>query len=214
MGECFFWYQPTRVVPDQRPLNGCVYVCVYIPGGPKKRLELSHGVMQQSRLSESAEKHVCNERTSSNMSMNFHLKRFSISRDTREIVLHVIKQCLQAFCQHRNWFSKLMVSAGVSWNGKNNFFIDPQKTKVDQKIYVDFLKTSLMPECRRLYPDNDYVFLQDSAPPHRAKATQNFLRDNTPDFINSQEWTPHARFESARVLSLGYLARTCRRRNA
>ena len=26
-GECFFWYRPTRVVPDQRPLNGCV--CVF-----------------------------------------------------------------------------------------------------------------------------------------------------------------------------------------
>ena len=28
VGECFFWYQPTRVVPDHRPLNGCVCVCV------------------------------------------------------------------------------------------------------------------------------------------------------------------------------------------
>jgi len=37
-----------------------------------------------------------NEQTSSNMSTNFHLKRFHISRDTSEIVLHVIKQCLQA----------------------------------------------------------------------------------------------------------------------
>jgi len=27
-GECFFWYRPTRVVPDKRPLNGCVCVCV------------------------------------------------------------------------------------------------------------------------------------------------------------------------------------------
>ena len=24
VGECFFWYRPTRVVPYQRPLNGCV----------------------------------------------------------------------------------------------------------------------------------------------------------------------------------------------
>ena len=24
VGECFFWYRPTRVVPDKRPLNGCV----------------------------------------------------------------------------------------------------------------------------------------------------------------------------------------------
>ena len=33
---------------------------------------------------------------------------------------------------------------------------------------------------------------QDSASSHRAKATQNFLRDNTPDFITSQEWSPHS----------------------
>jgi len=29
VGECFFWYWPTRVVPDQRPLNRLVCVCVY-----------------------------------------------------------------------------------------------------------------------------------------------------------------------------------------
>ena len=86
-----------------------------------------------------------------------------------------------------------MVSAGVSWNWKTEiFFIDPQKTKVNQKTYIDFLKTSLLPECRCLYPDNNFVFMQDSAPSHRAKATQNFLRDNTPDFSSSQKWTSHS----------------------
>jgi len=25
---CFFWFQPTRVVPDKGPLNGCVCVCI------------------------------------------------------------------------------------------------------------------------------------------------------------------------------------------
>ena len=34
--------------------------------------------------------------------------------------------------------------------------------------------------------------MQDSVPSHRAKAAQNFLRDYTPDFISSQEWTPHS----------------------
>jgi len=53
--------------------------------------------MQQSSRYESAEKHVCNEQTSSNMSRNSRLKKnFRISRDTNKIVLHVIKQCLQA----------------------------------------------------------------------------------------------------------------------
>ena len=28
MGECFFCYRPTWVVPDKRPLNGCVCACV------------------------------------------------------------------------------------------------------------------------------------------------------------------------------------------
>ena len=33
MGECFLWYRPTRVVPDQRPLNGrccCCYSCILL----------------------------------------------------------------------------------------------------------------------------------------------------------------------------------------
>jgi len=30
VGECFFWYRPTRVVPNQRPLNGCLCVCSYL----------------------------------------------------------------------------------------------------------------------------------------------------------------------------------------
>ena len=30
MGECFFWYRPTRVVTDKRPLNDCVCVCVCV----------------------------------------------------------------------------------------------------------------------------------------------------------------------------------------
>jgi len=34
--------------------------------------------------------------------------------------------------------------------------------------------------------------MQDSAPSHCAKATQNFLRDKTANFISSQEWTPHS----------------------
>jgi len=66
-----------------------------------------------------------------------------------------------------------MVSAGVSWNGKTEIFFSStlKKTKVNQKTYIDFLKTSLLPECHRLYPDNDFVFLQDSAPSQSAKAS-------------------------------------------
>ena len=68
----------------------------------------------------------------------------------------------------RSHFSKkLVVSVGVSWNTKTNvFFINPQKTKVDQNCYTDLLKTSLLPECHRLYPSNDFEFLQDKVLRH------------------------------------------------
>ena len=55
--------------------------------------------------------------------------------------------------------------------------------------------------------------MQDNAPSHRAKATQNFLRDNTPDFISSQEWTPHSP-DLNPLDTLEYLARTCLRKKA
>ena len=41
---------------------------------------------------------------------------------------------------------------------------------------------------QRLLNINDLVFTQDSAPSHRAKATQQFLQQNTPDFIAADEW--------------------------
>ena len=117
--EASFFLSAQRISAQRRVC--VVKATIEIPGGPKKRPELSYGIMQHSRWNESAENHACNEQTSSNMSMNFHIKHFHISRDTSEIVLHVIKQCLQAFYHHRNRFSKLMVSAGVvEW--KNRFF--------------------------------------------------------------------------------------------
>jgi len=72
--------------------------------------------MQQSKWNESAEKHVCNEQTSSNMSMNFHLKRFHISRDTSKIVLHVIKQWLILHSAHSN-LESLMLSTNAGMTG-------------------------------------------------------------------------------------------------
>src|SRR6218665_1856725 len=54
---------------------------------------------------------------------------------------------------------KIMVSAGVSMHGKTCIiFIDPQRTKVNGEYYVSLLRDKLIPECRRLYPDDNYIF--------------------------------------------------------
>jgi len=36
------------------------------------------------------------------------------------------------------------------------------------------------------------VFIQDSAPSHRVKATQDFLQNVVPDFISAEVWAPRS----------------------
>ena len=48
MGECSFWYWPTRVVPDQRPLNGrCCCCCIYMVSNGCLSLYLNIAGLQQ-----------------------------------------------------------------------------------------------------------------------------------------------------------------------
>jgi len=98
---------------------------------------------------------------------------------------------------------KLMISVAVSWNRKTNIvFINPQKTKVDQNCYIDLLKTSLLPECRGHWLCRGqwlWIPARECSGSHRAKVTQQFLRQNTPYFIAADEWVSYP-------LDLGYHA--------
>jgi len=81
-------------------------------------------------------------------------------------------------------FSKrLMVNVGVSWSGKTDvFFIDPLKKSWPELLHwsvKDFLTAWMS-------LGNDFQFLQDSVPSHRAKVTQQFLWQNTPDCRTSK----------------------------
>ena len=88
---------------------------------------------------------------------------------------------------------KVMVSAGVSWKGKTRIhFIDTEHTKVNSKSYKNLLEIGLLPYCRRLYPNGDWVFQQDGAPAHTSKTTQEYLDGATPDFIRKDEWPPQS----------------------
>jgi len=48
VGESFFKYQPTRVVSDKGPLNGCVCVCVCITVTPLTVVIISTALFQSS----------------------------------------------------------------------------------------------------------------------------------------------------------------------
>ena len=86
-----------------------------------------------------------------------------------------------------------MVSAGVSMRGKTMIhFIDTSKTKVNSECYIKLLDDNLLPDCRTLYPDNDFIFQQDGTPSHTSRITQEHLDANTPEFIGKDDWTPQS----------------------
>ena len=88
---------------------------------------------------------------------------------------------------------KVMVSAGVSMGGKTRIhFIDTSKTKVNSECYIKQLDDNLLPDCRTLYPDNDFIFQQDGAPSHSSRITQEHLDAITPEFIGKDDWPPQS----------------------
>ena len=50
------------------------------------------------------------------------------------------------------------------------------------------MKAKLLPHAKALYGDSYFCFQQDSAPSHKAKATQQWLEENLPDFLTPSDW--------------------------
>ena len=76
-----------------------------------------------------------------------------------------------------------MVLGIVSSDGKTcpPIFI-PTGLKVNTDVYIDLLKTKLLPWLRRNYPEGNYVFQQDGAPAHTSKRTQEWLATHLSGF--------------------------------
>ena len=66
------------------------------------------------------------------------------------------------------------------------------KTKGNSESYIKLLDDGLLPDCRRLYPENDFIFQQDVAPSHTSNTTQTHLEQVVPHFIKKDEWPPQS----------------------
>ena len=60
--------------------------------------------------------------------------------------------------------------------------------KVNSESYIKLLDEGHLPDCRRLYPNEDYVFKQDGATLHTVRATHSYLEDSTTSFIKKDQW--------------------------
>lgn len=85
--------------------------------------------------------------------------------------------------------ASVMVWWGVSYEGATELHFVQQGVKVRAQNYqTDVLEGVVKPLSKTLFKNKDWIFQQDSAPSHKAKTTQKWLKDNLPGFISTEEW--------------------------
>ena len=89
-----------------------------------------------------------------------------------------------------------MISAGLSWNDVTKpFYMEPNKAKVNAQYYTNYILKRLIPAWLKMYPDNDYYFMQDGASSYTSKLCQNFLQTILHcRYVNKNEWPPKSTY--------------------
>ena len=62
--------------------------------------------------------------------------------------------------------------------------------KVNTKVYLDVLKSVVIPWCNQVASGRPWVWQQDSALAHKSKETQGWLQKKCYDFIPFSHWPP------------------------
>lgn len=84
--------------------------------------------------------------------------------------------------------TSVMVWWGVSYEGVTDIHFCETGVKTSAKVYVKMLEDVVAPLNNTLFKGDHWIFQQDSAPAHKSRLAQNWLRDNVPDFIAHLDW--------------------------
>jgi len=85
---------------------------------------------------------------------------------------------------------KLTVWACIGKKGKSEMHILKPGEIIDQFKYLDILNETLLPLVNLLFPDGNYYFYQDNAPPHIAKSVKDWMEMFAPNAINAPPNSP------------------------
>jgi len=98
-----------------------------------------------------------------------------------------------AIVEHRQNPAAVMVWGGICATGKTPLVFVDQGVKINQEVYRrDILEAVVQPWAQQHFGNVNWTFQQDSAPAHKAVATQEWCRTHFPDFISSAEWPPYS----------------------
>lgn len=110
-------------------------------------------------------------------------------------VQYISRQENRSQCEHYTKESHpkgIMVWAGISANGKTSIRFVKPGAKINSDYYQkSILGPFLRRDVKRLYPDGNYLFHQDSAPSHRSKSTCDYLKKHKVPFIRPDQWMPN-----------------------
>ena len=126
----------------------------------------------------------------------FFLMRSFSNSTSREI--HKMTECIpqrkgeistERMVVKRKTFPKnVMISVGVSKLGRTSVFFVELGVKINGHSYRNELLARMLPEMNNLCRA-DYIFLQDGARFHTAKATLEYLNENCPAYVKPDHWT-------------------------
>jgi len=84
-----------------------------------------------------------------------------------------------------------LVTVGIQCGVKGRLHFVAEKAKINADYYVTNLLPKLIKDCQSLAKDN-FIFQQDGAPAHTARLGQQWLEQNSPEFIRKEEWSPNS----------------------
>lgn len=89
--------------------------------------------------------------------------------------------------KEKHFDDKIMVFAGVSFNGRSRLTFVDQNAKVNAQYYMNRILNRALIDCR-IQIGEGFIFLQDGAPSHTANVTQTYLNTNAPGYIRKEQW--------------------------
>ena len=87
--------------------------------------------------------------------------------------------------------SSVMVWGGISAVGRTPLVFIPVGVKINALTYQNLILEPILKELKvNMFENQPFLFQQDGAPAHTANSTQEWLRNELPDFISKEEWPP------------------------
>jgi inhibitor of nuclear factor kappa-B kinase subunit alpha len=94
---------------------------------------------------------------------------------------------------HTQGAASVMVWAAITATGRTPLVFVPVGVKINAQEYRQrILEGCLKPWADAHFRGRPWVFQQDSAPAHKARTTQAWLRENVPAFISASQWPPYS----------------------